>query len=64
MVQSVSENPESGRALQAQALALAVHFSDRVRKLILVAVIGLEFGLSPGLDLVRSRESSTSVAAA
>jgi 2-hydroxymuconate-semialdehyde hydrolase len=42
----------------SMALALAIHHPERVRRLILMGSVGVEFELTPGLDAVWGYESS------
>jgi 2-hydroxymuconate-semialdehyde hydrolase len=42
----------------SMALALAIHHPDRVRRMILMGSVGVEFVLTPGLDAVWGYESS------
>ena len=42
----------------SMALALAIHHPERVRRLILMGSVGVEFTLTPGLDAVWGYESS------
>jgi 2-hydroxymuconate-semialdehyde hydrolase len=42
----------------SMALALAIHYPERVRRMILMGSVGVEFALTPGLDAVWGYESS------